>query len=554
MAETNQTSFDVNSLLDDILQNPDKPADMSKDEIVDVQKKINLYGVVIPAETAYANFSIINWRDSYLRKLHTTALVGYLHRTCMEYVKTEHSEVVVPEELYNAVAKESANGRSFSELDFKAKDAINNEYRKAVKVQLEDFLRHNFDYNPDIHVRKCYKDNLGDPERVGKFAEMKEKMASPSVKPRSGKFEELREKLAKSLSSEDLSTLDELIEENQSLAANVFTQSRNASKVIKDVNRSLVEYKNGTMDNDDIRSILVNCENSLREVSNEMYPYVLNRVEGAYEWFPPADVFHHFDRYLSNHFELFREAVQILYNEKPDIEFAVQFYDQSFGSEEDAIKARQKIQDRVTASVITITNEGWYLLGPFKRNRERMDFYNKETEILKRMAEQQEDDSKLGADLMKKRVRRQKEKNIIEAGPDDPGLEKYKDALSVIESLGAKSVLTNEEKAKMAEAQRLKEMTEVPPDSIQVDIHRPVEDDDGNIKLVRDKFYTKAEAPKFMEDNLTKQRDIASAVSKGANPQAAMDHVMGANKTIKSKTGKITSLAELKNNIKPDGL
>jgi len=519
------SSFDINSLLDEIIQNPDKPVDLDRDQVVEVQKKSNLYGVVVPDEIRWINMSIINWREKYLQKLIATGLVGYLFRVHDEYLRAEHSEVEMPESIYKAFGAAPPTDKA-------QREKMDVAYRNAVKEELTAFLKHNFDYNPDLHVRCAYKDNLEDPERVGKFEQFTAAMKNSST-----------------AASAETPTQPLTSQQVLDAAAATYSRCREAERVLRVFATNAINT--GLNLDEEAKASLLRAEIDLRDTAALMYPHVIGRVEGPTKWFPPADVFHHFDRYLSNHFELLREVTHMLYNEKPDIEFAVQFYDRAFESDEEAIKERAKIQDRVTASVLTISNEGWYMLGPFKKNRERIDFYNKNTEILKRMSEQNEMDTKLGKDLMEKRVRRQKNRNIIEAGPDDPGLAKYKDALVTLDTLGAKAVLTDEVKEKMAEAMRRKEMTEVPPDSIQVDVHRPVEQPDGSTKLVRDKFYTASEAPEFMTDNLASQRKMVVAINEGENPREAFNQMVKETTQIKSRDGKISTLRDLANNIKP---
>ena len=227
----------------------------------------------------------------------------------------------------------------------------------------------------------------------------------------------------------------------------------------------------------------------------------------AYRVDPPADVFHHIGRYINNHYEQLREATTVLYAEKPDIEFAVMYYG-TFKDEKSAIDHKHKNESLFVSTVYTIENGGWTLMGPFKKNRERIDFYNKNTEVLKRMFEQHEQDGKVVEDMLKRRVRKAKADNIVAAGPDDPGLSKYKEALGTVEKYGAKPALTKEERDELNKAIRVKENAEVPENAIQVDVFKT--DESGNFS--RDKFYTEAEAPKFMEDQI---EELKNNITKG---------------------------------------
>lgn len=143
----------------------------------------------------------------------------------------------------------------------------------------------------------------------------------------------------------------------------------------------------------------------------------------------PADTFARWRRFEAAQYTGIRRAVQIAYAEKPDLEEAIQVC----SVHDDAKKAREwrlREQDRVPCDILegNLAN-GWCLLGPFKENLARIDFYNKNTETLKLALEQIEADQKLQRQLMEKRIEREKRTNIEKDGPDAPGLRrKYKAA------------------------------------------------------------------------------------------------------------------------------
>ena len=141
-AAKSNVQFDVNSLLDDILKNPDKPVELTREQIVEAQKRINLYGVVVPATTAYANFSIINNREHYMRKLCTTALVSYLYRAAMEYVARD-DVLEVPPELCKAFGGTTPTPEQSA------------AYRAAAGKAINRFLQYSFIFDPDRHVRSA---------------------------------------------------------------------------------------------------------------------------------------------------------------------------------------------------------------------------------------------------------------------------------------------------------------------------------------------------------------------------------------------------------------
>jgi hypothetical protein len=197
-----------------------------------------------------------------------------------------------------------------------------------------------------------------------------------------------------------------------------------------------------------------------------------------------------------------------------------------------AAQYRKQHEAEFRAEVLTLENTGVSLIGPFKENRNRVEFYNKNVEIMKRMMEQMEKDHKLGKDLMEKQVKQKKRENIARDGPDAPGLREYSRAMNTMAELGAKKVLTREEQDKLNEARAVKEDAEVPADAIQIDMFVPSTDEDGEAKLTRRKMYTQAEAPLHLQEGSKYHEQYQPKRDEGSSLVESY-----ATKTIISKTG-----------------
>jgi len=148
----------------------------------------------------------------------------------------------------------------------------------------------------------------------------------------------------------------------------------------------------------------------------------------------PADTFYRLDNYMAINYEYFREIVQNVYYEQADFDYIINIYE-SFDNEDDAKKFVSKYQDQFIHDVYTIKNNNWTFLGPFKNNREKVDFYNDNTTHLKSILEQVESDQKLGKELMKKRVTNEKRYNIRTQGAH---------ATDVGELMGNKDTIAND--------------------------------------------------------------------------------------------------------------
>lgn len=279
---------------------------------------------------------------------------------------------------------------------------------------------------------------------------------------------------------------------------------------------------------------------------------------------PPQDTFHRWNYFTEVNYEELRTAVESIYGDKPDLDWALAIWEVFEGASDkvdDQFKRFCELHEEdAPSSIKAIDLGGWTLLGDFKKNRERLTFYNKHTEVIKRIMERHTEDQKLGRALMENRVRQLKAKNIREEGPDAPGLKEYKKALQQpLTALGAQRVISPEEmkrlekargdpkaaqelkyiediETKMATVLELKksrplsekeekeldtlrgqhakarEMLNVPEDALQVDVFTH---DPARGTLEKTHFYTKAEAPEHMAE-LRKQRE-AMADTAGAS-------------------------------------
>lgn len=289
-------------------------------------------------------------------------------------------------------------------------------------------------------------------------------------------------------------------------------------------------------------------------------------ARAAVDVVPPQDTFHRWNYYTEVNFEELRSATAAIYHEKPDLDWALILYDTFEGSpaEVDAAFAdfRDKHQDDIISDIKGIDFGAWTLLGDFKENREKITFYNKHTDVLKRILDRHAEDKKLGQDLMRNRVRGLKAENIRRDGPDAPGLSDYQTQSAGrggVGAMGAEKVISREEMyrlerakgdrraaqelevidqcrqtiadlseaakvrelrpeeaARLAAAQKdlvaAEEMIEVPDDAIQVDVWAH----DGKGPMEKTKFYTKAEAPEHTAEKLREERGERSG-GKGKN-------------------------------------
>jgi hypothetical protein len=206
----------------------------------------------------------------------------------------------------------------------------------------------------------------------------------------------------------------------------------------------------------------------------------------VYGMIPPADLFHRFDHYRDVNYEVLHEATLNLYCEKPDLEKAINPY-AWHDNVEDADKFIAKHKNEVITTIYKAHSGKWNFFSPFKQVRDSTRYFNDKTVVLEEIMKQIEKDSKLGQDLMKKRIKVKKKKNIEECGPDDEAFTKWKEGNSTLKDMGAESINKNSYASE-----------ECPDNAIEVPVFRI---SNGGTKMEKTKFFTKAEAPTWMADN-----------------------------------------------------
>jgi len=447
---------DFKDLLDDIVNNPDQLDSLSLEEIVEIQRKLDPLGHTVTStrgKKTYANISIINFREEYHKRMLMTSLIGFIYRQLEEYTP-----------MYDA------------------------DIARTLEADRKKLL---------VKYRK---------------EEMEESTASPV----SGGKAEVDDSTPKSTADSVSKSADNSAPFKSPYVddINLTMEEKNVKNaeergIIKKFLDSIFEYNPDRHVRGAFGAVDKNQPMWAMELRKKMRTNLSDDAAAVAEVEPSAEVFYNWSRYKDNHYEEFIEAVGALYLDQPDLEFAINFYD-SFDNEDDSSAHVKKNKDNVIAPIITVENGAWTYLTSRKENRDKVDYDNKDTELLRRMTEKIKEDQSLGKDMMQKRVKYEKKKNILREGPDDESLSKYKSAVTSIAALGAKEGLSKDEREELQKAYFDKEMAEVPEDAIQVDVWG--QDSDGVVK--RNKFYTQAEAPDYLLEEPQSQQDMKMITSR----------------------------------------
>jgi len=430
------------------------------------EKMSSPYSFNLPGTKSYTNLSYTNVREDYAIKNITTALIGFLFRCLDEYkVPAECEPVSMEDYIKNPSIIEP---REHDFIDERKMGKIKQHMEQmGNKVHIYNFLMDRFQYNPDKHVRIAYTPNPKDPERtpVDTKITRKGKRYGNSVRTRDGKLKGTRiAKINKKKMRDIRRRQEKNLEEDEKV----------------DINNI------DALSEDDTPDALI--ENDLETHVPKLAEDIVREV------IPSADYFYFFNRYRNRHYDIFHKATMDLYNEKHDLDIAFSVHEQHDTIEE-ADAYRHKHKEDTPYTIYTIQNNKWIFSGPWEENRDRMEFFNKNTAVMEAIMEGNKDDAMMAKDIVNNRVRIAKEQNVEEVGPDDESFLRYKmsnrpevarmGAININDTAYADNVDDDDTQSRNIPLVPEKEALEVDIFSLS----------DGGRKLTKGMLYTKAIAP-----------------------------------------------------------
>lgn len=213
---------------------------------------------------------------------------------------------------------------------------------------------------------------------------------------------------------------------------------------------------------------------------------------------PPMDTFQRWKRYEHANYEAIRQITDDLYGEKAYLDACFMPYGVSFKTLADAKSYIRKYKREFGLEVHVAKAWNWTFLEAWRGNREKLMLDDEKLAILKGIIENQQEEEKLGRDMLKKRVEKEKRKNIKEAGPDDPGLAKYlKEFAPPVSKQGVNRVLEAKDLGKLESVEE-----DCPENAIEVNVielKNKTPDHigrGGDIEVKKGKFFTETEEVK----------------------------------------------------------
>lgn len=484
----NNTNGNIVDELTELLSKLDNVdlSNMDTEKILELRKRNNPYGRTIAGANKFLNFSITQITHEYWKKFITTAMVAYLNRMCDEWKVPEGLPVVSVYEYLDDKSKldppeiivKKNNKRILEEYEF-------NKKWMEKRIVVKEFLEEMFQFNPDEHVRSAYRPNYKDNSRPI-LETMAAKLAVKHLCKKESEFKAQKE-IHDKISSTDMTNTNTQPPKTKKVKRQIKSKDGTIKTVIREVPVEKEVSVEKNVSNQNITNqkevSLPKSTNSQPEPLDKTNPKDNTLINTVTNIIPPHDIFERFKFYYTTNYEELRDAVNALYCEKPEFELAINPY-AVHDTAEQAESFKKQHANEVIAEVFTVETGKWNFFDSFKKQRENVNFYNKNTIILEEMIKQLERDQRLGQDITNKRVTKKKAENVLESGPDAENFKKWTEENNNLTKLGAKHIgdTTSDDLA---------------DDEIEVPVWRIAK---GGLEITKDRIITRAEAPTFMQE------------------------------------------------------
>lgn len=522
-----KTDEELRDIMRTLVSDPEKISEISDEDVIALKQRINPVGTFAPMQKTFAVLSLLNMKEQDMRQFTITALIGFIYRRLEEYVP---DYVIKMEESYAKKINDITSGERVQER----RDELREECKKRAEMHksanaqaIRAFLNSVFAFDPDKHIRRAPAELPIDAlDVVGAAAP-----AAPAapMAPATSDDESKLDAITRDAYHEEMRIMREQTEKYRDPAIIAEMEKGLSYETAKEVSRAAVEsaasvYHAGSIISgslatgyrlisdeiertpvaqsarvgqlEDTRQILFKCRARVEGALKMVGPYATAatslETKHVLQIAPPVDVYYHLGRYIDSHYEYLRLLTNIIYKVPPSIENVVIYYD-TFTTEQEAREYIRVHEADFRADPKIVENGGVTLVGPFRENRHQIDMYNRNTEVLRIIAEKALKDQQLGKDITKQRVTRAKKESVRTVGPDDPGLDKYIAARGIVQQFGQKRALSREEREKLARAEQECAEFEAPDDTLAVRVLAPTLDESGvPVDLEQKFFYTRS--------------------------------------------------------------
>ncbi len=404
-------------------------------EMLKMKKEVNPFFLrnMVPNDECLLTLFVPMYRD-YLVKLMMTAIIGYMNRACDEW-EVPDGVPVVP--VYDYIknpslinAPEPVDSKTGLDPELE-KDYENNRNSMKKRLVVKEFMEYLFQYDPDEHVRGAYTPNPKDPNRkpivtpAAKLSVWMEKRRLESLRKTSPKELRKADKLVKFIDEQAIIQQKGKGKEEKTFVKEVTQRvgsRKGGYKIFKrKIKCTKAEYEEHQASKELLKREKRNVTKHIDDFVEEPKMVKFKRMndvtlhDTVRDMLPPADIFHRFIYYFESNYEELLSAVNDIYHEKPEIDYAIHPLAMVKDLDE-ARKFRRKHEGNINWDIFSFQKGEWSLMGPYKQNRDKLDFQGSEMPLFEEMFQKNAKDRQLGAQIMKKRKKKKMKKQEKRVG------------------------------------------------------------------------------------------------------------------------------------------
>jgi hypothetical protein len=368
---------------------------------------------------------IIPMSRDYQIKLLLTSLVGFLFTAADEYNVPDDVPVInVPNYLADPTLIDPPDDVNEDMKEQYAK----NKREMEKRVIIYEFLLEHLSYNPNKHARSAYNPSAADKTRkpiisaaaeLALFRNLKAAMKSKEFKPEEREVAKEKYDRYEEMKANPPPNAVVVEPKDHEIFIEAVVKGRDGSEKLikKRVKVTKTKYdewmkKRGNP----VTANEVAIAETKRVIPLVFDPkdYLKIKERAAtyvpYQTIPPNDTLWKFNNYFEQHYDSLLEATKNIYDDQPDFDWAA-FPHKIFHAGESKAPLEQfkdyknKYQRQIKWPIVGLNVGRWSLFGPYKENRDRMQFFGANMGIFDEMFKHREMDARIARELVSHRAK-----------------------------------------------------------------------------------------------------------------------------------------------------
>jgi len=367
---------------------------------------------IYSAGSEYANISVINMPQEYMKNLMMTAMVSFMYKMAIEFKPKDDRPSEYEGDLGGEIARLKRKNSIRKPEEFYKQFAEKSDLDRAIwlRARARKYQAMLDDYK--FEIKKAEDNAKLDPKKAEEVFSIKKKYES--------EIEQCEDQIKKLGVPEAEIILREVpLDDNENLAITELakakfgiTQTREERECeIQDHLLDFLDYHFRFDPNNHIRcGYMPHYDPVIRErIRNNPEQFKLDATgkliitdKFAEYLVPPRDTFAAFRNYFDANYEYLRQCTDDIYGEYNQFESALIVYE-TFPTEQHAKTWLDTYRKDIMADVYTVRMMNWAFIDSFAENRKKVRGADEKMRLVDRMVEQNTRDEKIAQGLIKKR-------------------------------------------------------------------------------------------------------------------------------------------------------